>query len=252
MLLNVNLVVSRIVALVVLLLPVSSLANQNKLQVVTELSPPYQTLIKNEVSGSATQMVKALLAESDLTSSIHMYPWARAYGKAMSEPNTLIYSIAKSEKRKDLFHWLMPVAYYKFGLVALSERHDLDLSSLSEVSNFVLAVQRNDIAHNWAIDYGLEEGKQLIICSDIGCSWQLLLNKKVDFIVESPELIESMLVDYKLPTDTAKYVVAIPELEITGYLAANINIDSSILEKLQSAIKNNSNELGNRQYKVSQ
>lgn len=236
MFLNLNLLVFRTFALVLLLLGGTSFANEKKLQVVTELSPPYQTLINNKVSGSATEIVKALLSDSGLSATFNMYPWARAYGKAISEPNTLIYSIAKSEKRKDLFHWVFPVAHYKFGLVALSERSDLDVSSLSEVSSFVLAVQRNDIAHQWALEYGLEEGKHLVICSDIGCSWKLLLNKKVDFIIESPELIEGMLVDYQLPRDTAKYVLAIPELEITGYLAANVNIETSILEKLQSAI----------------
>ncbi|WP_339725499.1 transporter substrate-binding domain-containing protein [uncultured Paraglaciecola sp.] len=216
------------------------MASDTKLQVVTELSPPYQTLMQNEVSGTATEIVKSLLSESGLTPTINMYPWARAYEKAISEPNTLIYSIAKSDKRNKLFHWLLPVAHYKLGLVALSARQDLHHTPLKELENFSLAVQRNDISHQWAIENGLEEGKQLIICSDIGCSWKLLVNKKVDFIVESPELIAGMLAQYKLPTNAAKYVTAIPELAITGYLAANINIENSILEKLQSAIKSHS------------
>jgi polar amino acid transport system substrate-binding protein len=167
-----------------------------------------------------------------------MYPWARAYNKAISEPNTLIYSIAKSDARNKLFHWLMPVVQYKFGLVALSDRTDLDITDLKELSHFVLAVQRDDIAHQWAIKQGLEEGNQLIVCSDIGCSWHLLLNKKVDFIVESPELIDSMLMQYDLHITLAKYAIAIPELELSGYLAANKNIAPSILEKLRLAIKN--------------
>lgn len=221
----------------VLFFSAKCVADNKPLQVVTELSPPYQTLIANEVSGSATEVVRNILSASNLSATIHMYPWARAYNKAISEPNTLIYSIAKSAERNELFHFLLPVAHYKFGLVTLSERTDLEITSLKELSNFVLAVQRHDIAHQWALDQGLEEGKHLIICSDIGCSWQLLLNRKVDFIVESPELIESMLVEYKLPTTMAKYVMAIPELELSGYLAANINIETSILDKLKLAIK---------------
>jgi polar amino acid transport system substrate-binding protein len=223
----------------VLLLSTKCLADNKPLQVVTELSPPYQTLLQNEVSGSATKIVRDLLSESKLSATFNMYPWARAYSKAISEPNTLIYSIAKLDKRNDLFHWLLPVAHYKFGLVALSERTDLDITSLKDVSKFVLAVQRNDIAHYWALERGLEEGKHLIICSDIGCSWNMLLNKKVDYIVESPELIEGMLAKYNLSKTLAKYVIAIPELEMSGYLAANIDIEPNILEKLKLAIKNN-------------
>jgi polar amino acid transport system substrate-binding protein len=230
----------RSILLVCLLFSASCLAVNKPLQVVTELSPPYQTLVKNEVKGSATQTVKNLLSASNLSATFNMYPWARAYNKAISEPNTLIYSIAKSDERNELFHWLLPVASYKFGLVALSERTDLDITDIKDASKFVLAIQRDDIAHQWAIKQGLKEGHHFIICSDIGCSWQLLLNKKVDFIVESPELVESMLEQYQLPNDYAKYVIAIPELELSGYLAANVNIEKSILDKLKLAIKTES------------
>ncbi|WP_158969654.1 ABC transporter substrate-binding protein [Paraglaciecola sp. L3A3] len=214
------------------------MAENESLQVVTELSPPYQTITKNQVSGSATQLVKDILSAAEIPASFDMYPWARAYAKALNEPNTLIYSMAKTTQRSELFHWLFPVAHYKFGLVAMSARADLKIKNLNQLSNFVLAVQRDDIAHHWAIEQGLEEGKHLIICSDIGCSWQLLLKNKVDFIVESPELIDSMLAKYSLPTNLAEYVIAIPELELTGYLAANKNIDTKLLRKLKLTIKN--------------
>lgn len=241
MLLNFNSLYIRITFLVVLLFSVKCFSDNEQLQVVTEMSPPYQTLLQNEVSGSATKIVKNLLSASNLSATFSMYPWARAYNKAISEPNTLIYSIAKSDTRNQLFHWLIPVVQYKFGLVALRDRIDLDITDLKELSHFVLAVQRDDIAHHWAIKQGLEEGNQLIVCSDIGCSWQLLLNKRVDFIVESPELIDSMLIQYDLPVTLAKYVIAIPELELSGYLAANKNIETGILDKLRLAIKNRPN-----------
>lgn len=243
MFLKLYLFFTRTLFLAVLGLGANCVARASQLQVVTELSPPYQTLLNDEVSGSATKLVRTLLSKSGLSATIDMYPWARAYQKALSEPNTLIYSIAKTDERRELFHWLLPVAHYKFGLVALRERHDLQNIALDKVSNFTLAVQRNDVSHKWALDSGLEEGKQLIICSDIGCSWKLLLNKKVDFIVESPELIAGMLVQYEQNASVAKHVVAIPELEITGYLAANINIEPETLKVLQLTIKKYSSQL---------
>lgn len=229
--------------LAVLVFNGNCVASASQLQVVTELSPPYQTLLNNEVSGSATKLVRTLLSKSGLSATIDMYPWARAYHKAVSEPNTLIYSIAKTDEREELFHWLLAVAHYKFGLVALSKRNDLQNIALSDIENYTLAVQRNDVSHKWALDIGLEEGKQLIICSDIGCSWKLLLNNKVDFIVESPELIEGMLVQYEQNASVAKHIVTIPELKITGYLAANVEIEPEILKKLQLTIKKYSSQL---------
>ena len=213
-------------------------AKKPQLQVVTELSPPYQLLANNKVSGTVTTAVRKIIQTANLDASFQLYPWARAYKIAEKEPNTLIYSLAKTPERIELFHWLAPVVKFQFGLVALSENGAAKMTQLKDVANFVVAVQRYDVGHRWALKFGLEEGKQLIICPDISCSWDLLLKKKVDFIIESPELNESMLKLFKLPKSIAKYVVAIPDLDLMGYLAANKNIEPKILERLKLAIKN--------------
>jgi hypothetical protein len=47
--------------------------------VVTENWPPFQEVINGCVDGVATQIVRAVLEEADLTASFGIYPWARAY-----------------------------------------------------------------------------------------------------------------------------------------------------------------------------
>ncbi|MCF2949636.1 transporter substrate-binding domain-containing protein [Paraglaciecola aquimarina] len=203
--------------------------------VVTELSPPYQIIINNEVAGSSTDKVRALLTQGQISSTFSMYPWARAYEMAVNSPNTLIYSIAKTKERKHLFHWLAPVTYYKLGLVAKSDRADLLQVSLNNLANYLVAVQRADIAHNWMLKQGFEENKHFIVSPNIESSWQLLLKEKVDFIIESPELMLNMLKSFNLAENTTQYVLPIPELELVGYLAANKHLDNTILRKLKDA-----------------
>jgi polar amino acid transport system substrate-binding protein len=206
------------------------------LKVVTELSPPEQTLINGEVAGVATDKVKVILQKANLRANIEIYPWARAYNKAVSEPNTLIYSIAKTEKREPLFYWLMPVTHYKLGWVSLRQRTDIDINKSEDAKQYRIVVQRDDIAHLWLLNNGFIEGQHFITCSDIDCSWQLLINKNVDLLIETPDFIEDMLQHFHLPIDSAKYISSIPDLEIIGYLAANKHIDPKILEKLKQAI----------------
>ena len=207
-----------------------------QLQVVTELSPPHQTLVDGEVAGLATDKVKALLQQAGISASFAMYPWARAYNKASSEPNTLIYSIAKSPQREDLFHWLIPVTRYEFGFVSLSERKDIRIDNWQALKNYSLVVQRQDIAHEWLMSIGLTEGEHFITCADIDCSWQLLLNNNVDLIIETPDLIDGMLRYFHQPAGSVKLIKTIPELAITGYLAANQQIDPQLLSQLQQAM----------------
>lgn len=209
------------------------------LQIVTESSPPYQIMLDGEVAGQATDRVKTIIEKAGLSASFDMYPWARAYKIALNQPNTLIYAIAKTDTRLPLFHWLSPVTNYEFGLVKLAERKDINIGGLDDIKNFRLAVQREDISHEWLLSRGLVEGEHFITCSDINCSWQLLLNENIDLIIETPELIQLMLKQYNRQPNSALLVMPIPELAVTGYLASNHHIDPIILAKLQQAIASN-------------
>ena len=213
-----------------------SFAQDTDLHIVTESSPPYQMLINGEVAGIATDKVKKIIEKAGLSASFNLYPWARAYKMALNQPNTLIYALAKTDTRLALFHWLSPVTSYDFGLVKLTHRDDIYLNSLADIKNYRFAVQREDISHEWLLKQGLVENEHFITCSDINCSWQLLLNKNVDLIIETPELIDDMLKRYQQQAQSAVYVMAIPELAITGYLASNYHIDPVFLAKLQQAI----------------
>lgn len=211
-------------------------AQTQHLQIVTESSPPYQIMQDGEVAGLATNKVRELVNRAGITANFSMYPWARAYKKALNEPNTLIYSMAKTDKREDLFYWLMPVTHYQFGFVRLTNRVDIQIDDIENIKHYRFAVQRDDISHEWLLNKGLIEGEHFITCSDINCSWQLLLNKNVDVIIETAELIPDMLKQYGKALETAVFIKAIPELAITGYLATNKNIDPLLLSKLKTAI----------------
>jgi polar amino acid transport system substrate-binding protein len=219
-----------------LLLPIISQAQVNRLQVVTELSPPEQIIVNGKVAGTATAKVQNILNKAELSATIEIYPWARAYKKAVTEANTLIYSMAKTEERESLFYWLTPVTEYKFGWVSLQQRSDIKINTAEDAKAYRTVVQRDDISHIWLLKQGFVEDQHFITCSDIGCSWFLLLNKKVDLIIESPDFIEGMLKQLNQPLDSARYISPIAQLEITAYLAANKNIDPLILKKLKLAI----------------
>ncbi|MDC2888211.1 hypothetical protein [Psychrosphaera algicola] len=48
--------------------------NAEPLTIVTELSPPYQTLEQNHIGGYATEQVRAFMLKANLSYEIEMYP----------------------------------------------------------------------------------------------------------------------------------------------------------------------------------
>jgi polar amino acid transport system substrate-binding protein len=227
--------VLRIVFILSLLVTFSALSTQPVLKVVTELSPPAQTLTDNKVTGTVTERVRDILSRAGIEGQFHIYPWARAFNLASKEPNTLIYAMARSPEREQQFQWIGKIGEYRLGLLRLASNHRAAISSFEMAKHFVTAVQREDVAVDFLRKKGFEEGKSLLITPDITASWELLLKGKVDFIIEDPEAMRGMLAEFGLSQKHVKMAWMIPELAKPTWLAASLNTDSSLVQRLRQA-----------------
>ncbi|WP_240223367.1 substrate-binding periplasmic protein [Rheinheimera hassiensis] len=205
------------------------------LRVVTELSPPHQTMQNGEVAGLSTALVKAVLTEAKLETQIEMYPWARSLRIARSRPNVLIYNMARTAQREAEFHWIGTVAAYHFGFVALSHRTDITIERLQDAKTLTIAVQRDDLSANFLMNNGFAIGQQLVLAADITESWQLLINGKVDLVIDDPAALADMAASLKLPQEYIRFVYAIPELAQQTWLAANIQTSAELVTRLKQA-----------------
>ena len=220
----------RLFIILLLFISIHCVAQPN-LTVVTELSPPNQMLLNNQVTGSSTELVKMIISEAQLNAPISMYPWARAYKMASHNSNTLIYSMARTPKRESLFHWIGPVAQFKMGFVKLTQRSDIDLDATDQAKHYKIAVQR----HDFASDVLEKRGFELIMTSDIQKSYQLLLAKKVDLVIDDANYLASMSEELAINANTLTFVHAIEGLTVDGYLAANVKTDEKVIKVLQQA-----------------
>lgn len=205
------------------------------LQVVTELSPPHQTWEGHRVEGLSTAVVRAVLKEAELDAEIALYPWARAYAMALHSPNVLIYNIARTPEREDLFHWIGPVANYQLGLVRLASRTELSPQSLQDIRSQVVVAQRGDFAVDILTREGLKLGQQLQLSATILESWKLLLSGKVDYVIDDAWASQQMEQDMGLSEGTTKFVLPIQELKLHSYLAASRDTDKKVVERLRAA-----------------
>jgi len=218
-------------ALVVIFVSALTFDASAKLQVLTELSPPNQTMVNNEVSGSSTELVRMILSKSNLEGDFTLLPWARAYHLAKNQHNALIYSIARTTEREKLFRWIGPVAVFELGFVTNSYRDDIALATVEQARAYRIAVQRNDIAQTILTEMGFD----VIVTSDIEKSYQLLVTNKIDFVIDDKRLIKNMAKELNLPEDQFKFALPVPELFVKGYLAANKDLPEEQYQALLSA-----------------
>ncbi len=210
-------------------------ADDIRLRVVTELSPPHQVIVQGEVAGLSTELVRAILAEADISAAIEIYPWARAFHIAHKEPNVLIYNMARTAEREHAFQWIGTVAAYQLGFVRLSHRSDIQLQSVNAARQYTIAVQRDDLSANYLIEQGFVVGKQLILAADINESWQLLLHGKVDLVIDDQVALSSMVEQFNISPAYVQFVYAIPALQQQTWLAASLATPAQLVSRLQQA-----------------
>jgi len=76
---------------------------------MTEEYPPVTFIKDGKVTGFVTDMVREISARQGIQDNIRLTSWDEAYKLALSNPNVVLFSTEKTDKREKLFQWVGPV-----------------------------------------------------------------------------------------------------------------------------------------------
>jgi polar amino acid transport system substrate-binding protein len=79
------------------------------IQMMTEEYPPVTFMKNGKVSGFVTDMVREISARQGIQDNIRLTSWDEAYKLALSNPNVVLFSTERTDKREKLFQWVGPV-----------------------------------------------------------------------------------------------------------------------------------------------
>ncbi|WDD98014.1 substrate-binding periplasmic protein [Thalassomonas actiniarum] len=176
---------------------ISAACAREPLEVVTEDWPPYSFLLPDgTVGGIATEKVRTVLDKAGLEYRINLYPWVRAYKMALTQKNVLIYSIYRSKERESKFQWLCPLLpTHPMYFYALSSRKDIKVKTLEDLKQYTIGITKEEYGYQYLLEHGFKENKQLDITPNYDINLRKLIEKRVDFIVESSHTMQMRLQD---------------------------------------------------------
>ncbi|MGE5173216.1 MAG: substrate-binding periplasmic protein [Betaproteobacteria bacterium] len=79
------------------------------IQIMTEEYPPVTFMKHGTVSGFVTDMVREIIARQGMQETIRLTSWDEAYKVTLNNPNVVLFSAEKTDKREKLFQWVGPV-----------------------------------------------------------------------------------------------------------------------------------------------
>ena len=106
-----------ILMFLIFLLPVASGWSQD-LTIISEENPPFNFNKDGVFTGSSAEVVREIMRRLNQPAGIEVMTWARAYQLALTQPNVVLFSTARTEEREDLFHWIGPIYKVRFGFYA--------------------------------------------------------------------------------------------------------------------------------------
>lgn len=204
--------------------------------IVTENHPPVQYELDGKVVGTATEILRDVLSKGEFKGDIKVMPWARAYKIALSQKNTLIYSMLRTDKREHKFHWIGPISKLNVALIALNSRSDINVKTLSDAKGYVVGTIRNSYSHDFLMTKGFSVQENLFVFATMVEEVDLFAKGKIDLLLTDPNTIGHQL--HKIGKSAADIEVKmwVPELTRDLYLAANINTELYWVNKITKAM----------------
>lgn len=224
-------------------LGVANTAVAQEIKIVTELFHPFQVLDEEEhLTGYSVDVVKALVREAGEAQEpdIEILPWTAAYERALTQANTLIFSMSRSGIREKKFKWLAPVASEKPYFWALSSANIPSSNKISDFSQYRIGVIKDAVNHQYLSQNGFEN-LYLMAGMDANAGEahrvRMLLAGRADIVISPRPTILAALESLQQPENLLEAVHRASDLDNELYIAFNIDTEPFILTRYQQAMQ---------------
>ncbi len=204
-----------------------------KFKVFTEPLEPVHYEENGEIKGIATEVVRAIFTEAGMEPQIEIYPWKRTYQKALTNNNSFIFTINRTEKREPLFKWIGPILDKNTYLYKLKSRKDIEVASYEDVKKYTTAVILGHSLTSRLMEMDFQEGEELITTPNKNIQIKVFLKGRSDLITGNQYTILRSLKSEGYSIADVEPVLLVSS---KGYfLGANINCKDEVVERLRQA-----------------
>lgn len=148
---------------------------------VTEEYPPFNFHDNGTPSGLMVDLIAAIsrkAGEEISPESFTFLPWNKAYQKAVTDPDTVIFAIAKTSDRENLFKWVGPVVSYNLSLYS-KRSNNITITSTDELVKYRIGTITDDVTIDNLVQAGIKK-EDIITNTDPRTLVQELENGTID------------------------------------------------------------------------
>lgn len=202
------------------------------LRLITSEFAPYSTSENGHAKGVVVDRARLLLQQVGLSIPIEVYPWARAYETALRTPGALLFAVARTPEREDLFKWVGEAATFKVALFRSAQRPDIAPTTLEEAGRYRIGALLKDVKGAYLT--GKEIPHEVIADEELGI--RMLLHGRLDLLPSDVRSMIYRLDRLGLPPTAVVEALPLPDISRPLYFAFNRDTPDSIVETFRQAL----------------
>ncbi|MCX4025757.1 transporter substrate-binding domain-containing protein [Endozoicomonas sp. SM1973] len=185
--------------------------------VITGELPPYAYTQNSQLTGVATDIVKAMMQQVGYKKLIVLRPWARAI-KMSHGKNIMIFPIARLPYREKQYLWIGPILMDAFTF-AVQKQNTQQYSSIKDFIPLKVGVNRGAPTAVRLQKLGFNN-LQLVSSENINAS--MLLKGRFDAWYTTGLMTQHVVKQLNQPTNAVR--IAFNDITIQMYIAASLNL----------------------------
>ncbi len=205
--------------------------------------PPFHYEENGQLKGIGVDILVLMfkVLDSKLTrEDIKIVPWARAYHTVINEPNTCLFTVVRSPKRKKLFKWIGPLSPTVAAIIAKKERN-ITINSVEDLKKYRIGVTRNAFDHSELKKKGIIDNLEPVTDSSLNIK---KLNKgRIELASFEENVAKWQFKKQGLNPDDFETVYILAEGKL--FYAFNVGTPDLLIEQLQRVF----NEVKEKEYK---
>lgn len=217
-------------------------ADKSEWRIVTEIAPPYQSYINDELQGIALDKVRPVLAQAGIVADIEVFPWARAFQLAKTQKNTIIFSMVRLEEREPYFHWIGLVEQARLSFFSLATNKGITINSIEDAKKWSIGAVRNDFNHQYLSKTGFAENEHFILRSHLTEVFELLLLNRIDLMLADMAFMDLIIEDKNLKQSDIKIHFQPNDAVRDIYIAVNKDSDAHVVALLTQLFADSSSK----------
>lgn len=168
-------------------------ADLGQLRYLTEDYKPYNYVDpQGQPTGFAVEILKLVWKNTGTTSQpITIMPWARGYYLLSQEPNTVLFTTARTRVRDPLFKWACSIGEENIVLIGLKSR-DLHIERLSDANPLTIGAVRADVGEQLLLNAGYDES-HILPANRLSQALLMLSTGRVDLLATNQTPVAQLM-----------------------------------------------------------